>query len=597
MNNKLIACKTIIASSLFALMLIGCDDFLDKEPLDQISQNTFWKTPEQLDAYIVGKYNWLPGQISAWGMGYFGEDEDSDNMVVNIKSHKTWMNGELNTTPVSGGGWDWGPIREINMFFDNYEKCEAPFEQYRQTYGEACFLKAYKYHELVKKFGAVPWYSSVIDENDEEALMKPRTSRKEVVDSIMNLIDQSVLHLKTRGEVGVNRLNKETALIYKSRVALYEASWAKYHNGTPSASDVDSKSYYEKVLDAYKEYKELFGDFEKYIYSTGNTDKDYYNLFNRFDYSGISEVTLSKSYSQSLGILNNVNVLFWWYGYGGLGYTLELINSYLSKEGKTIDVTDEKLVPGKGAAYLTSLSQNLDPRFSQSLFVPGDLINSVTPGFKDSCFVVVQMHLSDASRNTSTGFPPKKGHNPEAPMQNQTDPLISGIAFRVAELLLNYAEAYVELNATFPDLSDNVDLLRKRVGMPTLTDVKPDVVAGWPDYGYPVSDELAIVRQERRIELAGEGYRKDDWMRWRAHNLFDGKRPKGSRFTQSDYDPYGVTVYVELDSDGYLDPLKVSLNGGTYHFKADRDYLKPIPLNDLLLNSNLVQNPGWDGVK
>ncbi len=56
---------------------------------------------------------------------------------------------------------------------------------------------------------------------------------------------------------------------------------------------------------------------------------------------------------------------------------------------------------------------------------------------------------------------------------------------------------------TYTDLTDNIDLLRKRVGMPTLTSVKPTVEDYWPDYGYPVSDELAIIRQERRVELAG----------------------------------------------------------------------------------------------
>ncbi|CDE59778.1 putative uncharacterized protein [Parabacteroides sp. CAG:409] len=596
MSLNIFKYSNLISATLLTLTFVGCNDFLDREPLDQISQNTFWKTPEQLDSYIIGKYEWLPGSLTEWGMGYFGDDEYSDNMVNRLQ-HNTWMNGEENTTPTEGGEWKWEAIREINMFFDNYQKCEAPFESYKHTYGEACFLKAYKYHELVKKFGDVPWYSHVISENDEEELTKPRTPRAEVVDSIMSLIDKSIECLKTRAEVGPNRLNKETAYIYKSRVALFEATWSKYHAGTPFASNVDSKKYFQKVLDAYNGCKQLVGDYSKYIYSTGNPDIDYYNLFNRFDHTSIQEITLSKDYNQSLGILTNVNVLFWQYGYGGYSYTLDLINSYLSRTGKTIDIEDETAVKGKGAAYLTDLAEKLDPRFKQSVFVPGDLINSVTPGFKDSCFAVPQIHLSDPGRNISTGFSPKKGHNPEAPMENQVDPMISGIGFRMAELLLNYAEAYVELNNTYPDLSDNIDLLRKRVAMPTLTEVKPDVTDIWPDYGYPISDELAVIRNERRVELAGEGYRKDDWMRWRAHKLFDGKRPKGFRFTQSDYDPYNAVVTIPVDEKGYLDPLFKSLEGGVYHFNPERDYLSPIPLNDLLLNPNLKQNPGWDDAK
>lgn len=69
--------------------------------------------------------------------------------MVNRLTHDKWMNGENNTTPTSGGNWKWGPVREINMFFDNYSKCTSPFSAYEQTYGEACFLRALVYHGLV----------------------------------------------------------------------------------------------------------------------------------------------------------------------------------------------------------------------------------------------------------------------------------------------------------------------------------------------------------------------------------------------------------------------------------------------------------------
>ena len=79
----------------------------------------------------------------------------------------------------------------------------------------------------------------------DEDMYKARDKRSVVVDSIMNMLDQAVEHLKLRSAVGVNRLNKESALIYKSRVALFEATWAKYHKGTPSASDVDANKYFQ----------------------------------------------------------------------------------------------------------------------------------------------------------------------------------------------------------------------------------------------------------------------------------------------------------------------------------------------------------------
>ncbi|MFV0506907.1 MAG: RagB/SusD family nutrient uptake outer membrane protein, partial [Bacteroidales bacterium] len=452
--------KKIDVASLLLLsfMFISCDDFLDRAPLDQISQATFWKTPEQLDAYIVGKYNWLPGQLSATGMGYYISDISSDDMLQETY-YQSWMNGENNTIPTTGNGWAWGSIRDINMFFDNYHLCESPFDAYKQTYGEACFLKALKYHELVMMFGAVPWYTHVIQYNDVEMLNKARDSRALVVDSIMTLIDKSVDCLKLRSEVGCNRLNKESALVYKSRVALYEATWAKYHNNTDFASGVDANKYFNKVIEAYEQFKKLCGGFEGKLYSTGNPDSDYYNLFNRFDYSNIEEVVLSKDYSRALSVPNNLGMFTWLYGYGGCSYTLDLIQSYLSKDGTSVDITDLSEVSEIGASYLMELSDKLDPRFKQSVFVPGDLISSVTPPYKDSLFVVPQLHLPDLERNTASGFSPKKGHNPESPIQNQVDPLIDGIGFRIPELMLNYVEAYVELNDNFPDMSDNIDLL------------------------------------------------------------------------------------------------------------------------------------------
>lgn len=597
MKNKLVTKmirRSIMLGASFSIVLslASCDEnFLDRAPLDQVSQSEFWKTPQELDSYIVGKYDVLPGQLTSGTMGYYIDDQTSDNMV-NAAGYNKYMNGENSTTPTSGGGWDWSNIRGINMFFDNYKKCNAPFSTIQQTYGEACFLKAYMYHSLVARFGDVPWYTHVVSDTDTEALYKARDPRAMCVDSIMSLIDKAIVNLKPRSAVGVNRLNKETALIYKSRVALFEASWAKYHAGHPSDSKVDANKYFQKAIDAYNQFKTDCGGFQGKLYTADGTQKSYYNLFNKFNYASVPEVTLSKNYSQSLGVLNNVGYIVWLYGYWGCSYSLDLVKSYLKNDGTSIDITNPAVVNTKGVASLTQMANLLDPRFKQSVFIPGDLINNNTPPYKDMLFARPQMN-SSVDRNIATGFAPKKGHTPESVMLNQTDPLVAGIAFRIPELMLNYVEAYVELNGTFPNLTDNIDLLRQRVGMPTLTSVKPVVNASWPDYGYPISDALAIVRQERRVELAGEGYRGGDWKRWRAHNLFSGKRPRGFKYDANDWTNITPKPVVILDANGYVDPLKNYMNNGVYNFNAARDYLNPIPTNELVMNKNLKQNPGW----
>ena len=115
----------------------------------------------------------------------------------------------------------------------------------------------------------------------------------------------------------------------------------------------------------------------------------------------------------------------------------------------------------------------------------------------------------------------------------------------------------------------------------------------WPDYGYSLPDYLYEIRRERMVELYSEGFRFDDLMRWRTHNLFAGKRLTGTYFTEE----YRL-VFPGLDTneDGFLDPLARLLSGpnGGYGFNPVRDYLLPIPTNELTLNPKLGQNPGWD---
>jgi hypothetical protein len=455
-----------------------------------------------------------------------------------------------------------------------------------------------KYHELVSNFGDVPWYENVIEYTDEDQLNKPRDSRSFVMDKIMVLIDEAVENLKTRDEVGVNRINKESALILKSRIALFEATWAKYHQGTPSASDVNADAYFQMVVDAYKELQSLIGgDFSSHIYSTGNPESDYYNLFNRTDYSGINEVTLSRDYNYSLGTWNQ---MCWrpMRGYFNRGYTLDLVQSYLTKEGNTIDITDEALFPEKGSAWLAKLAIILDPRFEQSVFDPGDMMSNVGPMWLGISWTIPGLY-HDAGYYSPTGFDPQKGHNPDVNTDG-VEENIDGISFRVGEILLNYAEAYVELNGSLPpDMDQNLDLLRARVGMPPLASNMPIVNDNWPDYGYTVTDLLAIVRQERRVELVGENFRQDDWRRWRAHALFQGERPRGYKYLEQDFIDYNDTndpdiniPTVMIDEMGYIDTYKNAVPNG-YGFRPEMDYLSSIPIQEIVRNPNLVQNPGW----
>jgi hypothetical protein len=196
--------------------------------------------------------------------------------------------------------------------------------------------------------------------------------------------------------------------------------------------------------------------------------------------------------------------------------------------------------------------------------------------------------------NCPTGYQSQKFYRP------MIDPLTGGysgevgfILFRYAEALLIYAESKAELaQLTQADLDLSINKLRQRVGMPSMTLATITTDPAWPDYGYVLPNYLQEIRRERTIEMFSEGLRLDDLMRWRAHSLLSGKRPIGAFYTA---EMKTVNNTLVADATGYLDPFKTSLSGtgNTWGFRPDKDYLKPLPINDLTLNKNLKQNPGW----
>ena len=157
---------------------------------------------------------------------------------------------------------------------------------------------------------------------------------------------------------------------------------------------------------------------------------------------------------------------------------------------------------------------------------------------------------------------------------------------RYGEVLLNYVEAKYEIDNTVS--YDVLNVLRHRVGMPDFK-VNPQTFdMNRVDYGYEISDELYEIRRERHIEMALEGLRYDDLMRWAADPLFKNKRPKGYPVDLGEYPNFASKV----DEDGLLDYfIEIMPNG--YQFKPERDYLYSIPQDELILNPNLTQNPGW----
>ncbi len=561
--------KYILLISIIVLIGSCQEDFLDRPPLDKIGTESYWKTAGDLENYVLQFYPKLPSHGSGAGMPR--EDANSDNMILTVAN--SVMNGERAPTT---GNWigDWDEIRSINIFFDNYQNVETDLNTYQHYLGEAHFFRAWFYFNLVKKYGDVPWYSSALYPGSE-GLMKARDPRTLVIDNILSDIDNAIQYLDTRADIGNARLNKESALAFKTRVALFEGTWQKYHAGTPFATQgANPDKYFQACVAAAEEL--MSGPYTKGLYS------NYYELFGLDNMSSVREVLLYKVANSSESMGNNVQ-FYTTVRTNQMSVTWGHVASYLDKNGIPYDYLGLALI-AKGNAFLTQIAANCDPRLKATIWIPGDLrVASANETF-DKPFID-----RGGEELCATGFQVKKFSNPYSSGAGKDwggNSETGYILFRYAEVLLNYAEAKYELDGTVA--TTQLNLLRARVGMPNFTVNSQSSDLNPVDYGYTISDELYEIRRERRIELALEGFRQEDYQRWAAHSLFTGKRPLGYPFDAAEFPLYNPP----LNESGLIDYYKNQLPNG-YQFRPGQDYLDDIPQDELTLNPNLTQNPGW----
>lgn len=559
---------------LFAILITACNKaFLNQVPLDAISSNEYWKTETDLQLYVNQFYPSFPGNTRDEANLI---DCNSDNIIT------TAFDATLAGTrvvPASGGGWNWSNIRSVNYFLTHYQTVKSPWLTVSQYVGEAYFFRAYYYFGMVQTFGDVPWINKPLN-NDSEELYLARTPRSVVVDSIVADLNKAISYMLPKGKASGSRLNSQVAMLLKSRVCLYEGTWEKYHAGTPfGVSGSDGKKYLTLARDASKQI--IDGNLYS-LYSQGNINKNYAYLFGQDDYSSNPEVMLWKQWNFSLGLFR------WSPSIWGMGRGLSkwLVDSYLCTDG--LPISKSSLYAGD--EKLTNVVKNRDPRLAQTIWIPGNPINII--GIDTTFFVKPDINQSGSYLCTS-GYQLKKFSNMwgENLKLNYYQSQVGSIIFRYAEALLNYAEAKAELGEiSQPDIDLTINKLRDRVGMAHL---QINSIASDPKWDYPtLSPIINEIRRERRVELACEGLRLNDFLRWRSHQLISSKRPLGAKFVQSDFPAMVIGTNVFVDSNWYIDVYTKSLPAG-YGFKSDRDYLNPIPTLEITLNKNLIQNPGF----
>jgi hypothetical protein len=442
-----------------------------------------------------------------------------------------------------------------------------------QYTGEAYFFRAWFYFELLKQFGDLPIVTKTPFVTDVDILYSARSSRTEVVNFIVSDLDLAIAKMKKKTDLAAGRLNRDIAYLFKSRVCLYEGTWEKYHKGTPFAGTTDGAGFLNLAATAAK----AVIDGSNYSLTTGNVKSVYYELFNQVDLTNNKEVLFWKQFNQ-ITFGDNYGNQQWNWPHAS-GYTREFVRSYLCSDGLPISVSPLY----KGDGDLRDVVVNRDPRLVQTIMNPGD---PIMISLKNDTTKFVTPWLT--GQMGPTGYESQKWRRPQLdPLTGTYSNDLAWIVFRYAEALLNYAEAKAELNQlTQADVDVTINKLRQRVGMPNLNLSSITTDPSWPDYGYTLTPALQEIRRERAVELTAEGFRLNDIMRWRAHNLFVGKRPRGTKYTA---EFKSINSALKQDTEGYLDPYSGAVltgPGSTWGFN-------PLPTNEITINPKLIQNPGY----
>lgn len=577
----------------------SCSDFLDREPITKPEAGNFLTGAIQVENYINGLYMTLPS-FSKFGLGIRSEEKNSDNIVA--EKYDARLHGQNNQF---SGASDWQTgyqnLRKVNYFFHNYKVPEIQEnEDVLSLKGEAYFLRAYWHFDLLKKFGSIPIMDAFWDENATIAgLQIPAKARNEVARFILSDLVEAKNLLHSRGKYSGIRINKEAAMVLAMNVALYEGTWEKYHNGDDFASSTNESNYF--LGEVINWGNELFSSGID-LYKTGQNPGDAFAaLFNSKDLSGMGEVLLWRKYSSDEGVFHDVNgnlkagVVD---SEGAAGITQSLVDNYLNADGTFIDPTNEKFKDFK------ETFEGRDPRLIQTIMNEGAKYASATTATKmhleeytdEKKNIISPPKLAgDGNTRSLTGYHIRLGIDTTFVSGNGETALP---IIRYAEGLLAYAEAAAELDIWSNDIATKtLKALRERAGVKYLAPAKD---ANFTDFGYTLTPILQEIRRERRSELALQGFRLDDLMRWKGDKLIVGKRGKGAYVGDESilfksYSPDNqqrIRERLTLDDNKWADPMAGTMPSG-YQFHADRDYLLPIPPSELELNKKLKQNPKW----
>lgn len=600
----------LLIASVLCLGTTSCFD-MNQEPQGEMSTVGAFTTVSEINMYLNMFYQ---GSVPVMGGGTvnntaiktqsisstngiaFG-DANSDNLYPNAID--TRLAGETSLSNAAELD-DYKAIRNVNFLLQNITNCEDKGTDYEQCLGEAYYFRAAYYYHLLVNYGGVTWVEDQLDP-DSELMKRPRNTRTEIVDYILNDLKDAITYLKEQDNNATRRVHRDVARALKSEVALFAATWEKYHRA-------ENDPFYDKTLtnpDAkIKEWLELAATAAKEvidrnvwsIHSTGKPLTDYRDMFIDTDLSDNQEVLWWKEYNASAGIGHNVTY-YACQGGGQIGVSASLVDDYLTIDGKPF--TGNAKLEAK-RTYGAELSPELrDPRLSQTVFMPGQQIRN-----DGTLYAWPPLDATNYHQNT-TGYSILKYEEfntaNSAAYTTANRSQAPAIQVRYADILLNYAEALAELDGAnnASEIQKALHPLRVRVNMPDVDfDREYNTDADYPFHN--LDKYIQAVRRERRVEKALENCRLTDILRWAAADeLIVGKTPTGALYTGSTLGEHFESIMTVGSNIWLKDGYIVSFNNTNYpngwQFDVDRDYLLPIRQEMVggLTGGLWEQNPGW----
>ena len=636
-----------------AFGLTSCNDLLDMKPISQITPGAYYQNADQLAAYLNNYYD------SYLQMPYSGSMSHSWGQWNEGKAKSDWDTdiycwGGGNTSLFADDHWEvssgkalqgyYGGVRVYNYFINTVlkqiENGTLPNSEDVKNYlGEAYFFRALVYFRIMALYGDIPVITEVLpDENNVIVENSKRTPRNEVARFILSDLDKAIEMCYTRSKFNGQRVNREAAQLIKSRIALFEGTFEKYHRGSgrvpgdanwPGAKmsynqgktfnqEAEVKFFLTEAMNAAKEVADnadLAENNHKIdpVYGDKDDWNPYFNLFSQPSLANVNEALMWKQYNKDLGFYHLT-------GHSmvtgqNTGFTRSFIQTFLMKNGMPIYADNSGY---QGDVTLDNVKADRDERLQ--LFMWGES----TPTYCDPEMTGVEAgkplpvymeedetdaaHITntDASTRCITGYQQRKYYTYDAEQTRYSEQSTTNACpiMRSAEALLNYMEADYELNGRLDSKSQEYwRTLRTRAGVDTdfqktidATDLSKEMDFGRYSGTKLVDKTLYNIRRERVTELFSEGLRFADLIRWRGFdNMLTTKWvPEGCNFWDNMYKHYDPEIKCNGENDAvvsakslgkYLRPYSKSMqpanelkDGYKWH---EAYYLYPIGITDI----------------